>query len=105
MVCQDLLTLLEPPEGWKPATPEGAGPDAKPAGYQPDVPQTVSALKAALNGFESAPTRISILGLSQLAKLDDAVFSDPQVMELLLKMAGPMRVFHRETEKVNAQEK
>jgi len=96
LVCKDLLALMQPPEGWKPATPEGAEPDAKPAAYQPDVAKTVAALKTTFEGVQKAPVRLEILGLDQLAKVDDAVFTDPQVMNLLMQMAGPTRTFHRD---------
>jgi len=96
LVCRDLLTLMQPPEGWKPPRSEGDQPDAEAPSYQPDVARAVAALQAAFDGCRKAPVRLDILGLDQLARVDDAVFADPKVMRLLLRMAGPMRTFHRD---------
>ncbi|MFT5523250.1 MAG: TolA-binding protein [Pirellulaceae bacterium] len=96
LACKDLLALMQPPADWKPTMPAGAEPDPKAPVYKPDVAKTVAALSAAIEGVQKAPVRMEILGLAQLAAVDDAVFTDPKVMELLLRMAGPMRTFHRE---------
>lgn len=91
LICKDLLELMKPPAGWKPANPDTESP-----GYQPDLAKTVTALMAALEGVRKAPVRLEILGLDQLARVHDPVFNDPKVMDLLLRMAGPMRTFHRD---------
>jgi TolA-binding protein len=96
LVCKDLLALMQPPADWKPTPPAADQPDAEAPSYQPDVAKTVAALSAAFDGCQKAPVRLEILGLEQLAAVDDAVFTDPKVMELLLRMAGPMRTFHRD---------
>ena len=99
LVCKELIELMNPPVGWVPVP---TGPDqpkddqAEESAYKPDVARTVGALNAAIEGVQKAPVRLEILGLTQLAAIDDSVFTDPKVMDSLLQMAGPMRTFHRD---------
>ena len=95
LVCKDLIDLMIPPDGWVPeAIPTGE--EKNEPIYQPDLARTTEALKSAFEGLRNAPVRLEIMGLAQLAAIDDAVFTDPKVMDLLLEMAGPMRTFHRD---------
>ena len=99
LVCKDLIELMNPPAGWVPP-PAGTdnpetGQSEQPA-YKPDLVRTVAALNAAFEGVKKAPVRLEIMGLAQMAAVDEAIFSDPKVMDLLFQMAGSMRTFHRE---------
>lgn len=99
LVCKDLIDLMTPPDGWVPekiVIEEAKSDQAKKTTYQPDLARTSAALKATFEGVQKAPERLEIMGLENLAAIDDAVFTDPTVMSLLLEMAGPMRTFHRD---------
>ena len=99
LVCKDLIDLMIPPDGWVPeAIPTDGAKNESPKEpiYQPDLARTTKALKSAFEGLRNAPVRLEIMGLAQLAAIDDAAFSDPELMDLLLEMAGPMRTFHRD---------
>ena len=99
LVCKDLIDLMIPPEGWIPQaipTAETENDSPEEPVYQPDVARTTDALRVAFEGVRKAPVRLEIMGLSRLASIDDAVFTDPKVMDQLLEMAGPMRTFHRD---------
>ena len=51
-----------------------------------DVASTVKALEAAIAGLRNAPAKIEVTGLDQLATISHEVFTDPKVMELILKI-------------------
>ena len=71
LVCKDLLAL-----------PEDA-----------DVKATLAALSKAIDGVDKSPVRIEIVGLDQLAALDDAVFADPKVFAQILRATDSSRMF------------
>lgn len=71
LICQPLLEL-----------PEDA-----------DAPTTAATLKSVLDGLEQADTRHEVLGLGRLGKIKLEVFNDPQVLEQVYRLAGPMRSF------------
>lgn len=73
-VCKNLLSL----------TPEA------------DAAKASQAISNAIAGIIASPERIDFEGLERLAELNEAVFADPQVQDLLMRIAGPMRTFHRE---------
>ena len=51
-----------------------------------DVETTIQALEAAIKGLKDAPAKIEVTGLDQLAIVSGEVFTDPKVMDLLLKL-------------------
>ncbi len=51
-----------------------------------DIDETVKALEAALKGLRDAPAKTEVAGLDQLATVPEEVFTDPKVMELVLKV-------------------
>lgn len=61
-----------------------------------DAPTTADAIKATLAGLMKSPVHHEILGLDRLAKIDQAVFSDPQVLVHIYELVGPMRSFQTE---------
>lgn len=58
-----------------------------------DVAAVTAALKLAIEGLRNSPTRHEILGLTRLGKISEEVFADPQVLEQIYELAGPMRSF------------
>jgi TolA-binding protein len=108
LFCDDLIALMEPPEDWalEPVNqPETTGQPAEPPKYMPDVAKATAALKKAIDGIKNAPVRLEIRGLDQLAELDDEVFNDPEVMALMLEIAGPLRTYHSSEHSIRFDER
>ncbi|MBT3199973.1 MAG: tetratricopeptide repeat protein [Phycisphaerales bacterium] len=59
-----------------------------------DAATTAAALTKAIEGIKKAPVRLELVGLGQLALLDDAVFEAPKVVALMLEIAGPLKTYH-----------
>ena len=51
-----------------------------------DKETTVKALKFAIQGLRNAPAKIEVTGLEKLTAVPEGVFTDPEVMELVLKI-------------------
>ena len=54
----------------------------------------VGSLKSTIEALRQSPIRHEPLGLDRLGRLNDAVFNDPKVVELMFELVGDLRVFN-----------
>lgn len=81
IVCKDLLALPK-----KAAVTSKKGDAATPIAPKTDVATAIAALTKAIEGAKKSPVRLEIDAAGQIGILDEAVFTDPKVFDLILEI-------------------
>ncbi|MBI1337211.1 MAG: tetratricopeptide repeat protein [Phycisphaera sp.] len=63
-----------------------------------DAAAVAHAMEQTIKGLRESPTRLEVLGLNRLAKIDGKVFTDPKVLDKVIELVGSQRTFDTDTD-------